>query len=63
MLCFTCFVNNYFWEKDSYNVFDKYSVKSRFPHFDFNFSSFFGMPFHALKTTIFYSYKLLNYTK
>ena len=52
MLSFSCFVINYLWEKDSYNVFDKYSERSRFPLFYFNISSFFNAPYLALKSTI-----------
>lgn len=63
MLCFTCFVNNYFREKDSYNVFAKYSERSRFSHFSFNYSSFFSVGFYTLKSTIEHLYKLLNYMK
>ena len=63
MSYFSYFVNNYFWEKDSFNVFDKYSERTRFSHNNFSGFSFFNITFYTLKLAIGNSYKLLNIFK
>ena len=63
MLNFSDFVNNYFRENDSYNVFDKYSENSRFSQFYFDSSLFFSTGFYVLNSTINYSNKLLKFIK
>ena len=63
MLNFSDFVNSYFREMDSYNVFDKYSERSRFSQLYFKSFSFFSADFYVLNSHINYSYKLLKYIK